>query len=219
MHGVCQSILKWFTSYLKERKQKTFENGILLDGCIIKCGIPQGCILGPLVFVVYMNDFPSCDLFSKVQMYANDTSLKVASDNVNILERQMNYDICEVHTWLKANELNLNITESKDMIIASLHRIRRLGHQFRIEVSNQPLKRERVYKFHGIEIDESIAWKDHVNKISKNISGGIGGLKRVRLFNLLKRYSCTIHSRCAVWETAITKCLTSFKSYKTGLPE
>ena len=113
-------------------------------------------------------------------MYADDTSLTVASDNANILEWQMNHDICEVNTWLKANKLNLNVTKTKYMIIASRHRIRSLGHQFRIEVCNQPLKREKVYKYLGIEIDESIIWKDHINKISKKISGGIGALKRVR---------------------------------------
>ena len=113
-------------------------------------------------------------------MYVDDTSLMVASDNANILEWQMNHDVCEVHTWLKANKLNLNITKTKYMIIVSRYRIRSVGHQFRIEVCNQPLKREKVYKYLGIEIDESIIWKDHINKISKKISGGIGALKRVR---------------------------------------
>ena len=113
-------------------------------------------------------------------MYADDTSLTVGSDNANILKRQINHDTCEVRTWLKANKLNLNITKTKYMIIASRHRIRCLGHQLRIEVCNQPLKREKVYKYLGLEIDESIIWKDHINKISKKISGGIGALKRVR---------------------------------------
>ena len=96
-------------------------------------------------------------------MYADDTSLTVASDNANIVERQMNHDICEVHTWLKANKLNLNITKTKYTIIASRHRTRRLGHQFRIEIYNQSLKREKLYKYLGIQMDESITWKDHIN--------------------------------------------------------
>ena len=138
------------------------------------------CHIQPLLFVVYRNDLPNCDVFSKVRMYADDTSLTVASDNANIFERQINYDVYKVHTWLKANKLNLYITKTKYMIIASRHRIRRLGHQFRIEVCSQPLKRDKVYKYLGIEIDESIIGKDHINKISKKISGGIGALKRVR---------------------------------------
>ena len=67
LYGVCKSSLKWFTSYLKGRKQKTFNvNGVLSGVCTIRCGIPQGSILGPLFFVVYINDLPNCELFSKV---------------------------------------------------------------------------------------------------------------------------------------------------------
>ena len=180
LYGVCQSGLVWFTSYLKERKQKTFVNGVLSDNCTIKCGIPQGSILGPLLFLVYINDLPSCDLSSKVRMYADDTSLTIASDNVHILEQRMNHDICEIHTWLQANKLSLNVVKTKYMIIASQHKIRYLKHQFQIEVNHQPLKREKGIKYLGIEIDESFTWKDYINRISKKISGGIGGLKRVR---------------------------------------
>lgn len=180
LYGVCQSSLVWFTSYLKERKQSTFSNGVLSDSCAINCGIPQGSILGPLLFLVYINDLPSCDLFSKVRMYADDTSLTIASDNVHVLEQQMNHDMSEIHTWLQANKLSLNVVKTKYMIIASQHKIRHLTHQFQIEVNHQLLKREKGYKYLGVEIDDSLTWKDHICKISKKISGGIGALKRVR---------------------------------------
>ena len=180
LYGVCKSSLNWFSSYLKERKQKTFANGVLSDSCTIKCGIPQGSILGPLLFLVYINDLPSCDLYSKVRMFADDTSLTIASDNTNILEQKMNHDIFEIQMWLKANKLSLNVVKTKYMIIASQNKIRQLEHQFQIEVNQQPLKREKGYKYLGIEIDESLTWKDYINRISKKISAAIGGLKRVR---------------------------------------
>ena len=115
-------------------------------------------------------------------MYPDDTSLTIASNNVYILEQQMIHDICEIHTWLQANKLSLNVVKTKYMIIASQHKIGHLKHQFQIEINHQPLKREKGYKYLGIEIDESLTWKDYVNRISRKISGAIGGLKRVRHF-------------------------------------
>ena len=122
-------------------------------------------------------------------MYPDDTSLTIASDNVHILEQRMNHDICEIHTWLQANKLSLNVVKTKYMIIASQHKIRYLKHQFQIEVNHQPLKREKGYKYLGIEIDESLTWKDCINRISKKISGRIGGLKRVRYLHPLKPFN------------------------------
>ena len=76
-------------------------------------------------------------------MYPDDTSLTIASDNVHILEQQMNHDICEIHSWLQANKLSLNVVNTKYMIIASQHKIRHLKNQFQIEVNHQPLKKKR----------------------------------------------------------------------------
>ena len=73
------------------------------------CGIPQGSFLGPLLFIVFKNYLPCCNLYSKVQMYADDTSLNVAHSDEYMLEKEMNHDLYEIHTWVIANKLSLNI--------------------------------------------------------------------------------------------------------------
>lgn len=101
-------------------------DGVLSDSCGIRCGIPQGSILGPLLFIVYINDLPGCDLNSNVRMYADDTCLTVANVNEKILEQQMNHDLHEIHTWLIANKLSLNVVKTNYMIVAGQNKIRNL---------------------------------------------------------------------------------------------
>ena len=180
LYGVGQASLNWFASYLTERTQKTFVDGELSDSSTIKCGIPQGSILGPLLFIIYINDLPSCDLYSKVRMYADDTSLTVAHSDEYTLEQLMNHDLNEIHSWLITNKLSLNVIKTKYMIVASHYRIKHLEHQFSIHVNHHYLTRDNSYKYLGVEIDPSLTWRDHVENISKKASGGIGALRRVR---------------------------------------
>ena len=180
LYGVCQASLNWFASHVTERTQKTFVDGVLSDSSTIKCRIPQGSILGPLLFIIYINDLPSCDLYSKARMYADDTSLTVAHFDNNTLEQLMNHDFLEIHSWLITNKLSLNVIKAKYMIVASQYRIKHLEHQFNIQVNNHYLTRDNSYKYLGVEIDQSLTRRDHVVKIAKKASGGIGALRRVR---------------------------------------
>ena len=90
LYGVDCLSLKWFRSYLSDRKQQTFIGGAQSDFCNVICGIPQGSILGPLLFTIYINDLPSCNLFSKPRMYADDTTLTSSSEDPYVLEHKMN---------------------------------------------------------------------------------------------------------------------------------
>ena len=162
LYGVGQPSMCWFSSYLSERKQKTFVDGALSDTYKTKCGIPQGSILGPLFFIIYINDLPSCDLYSKIRMYADDTSLTIAHSDENSLEQRMNHDLCRISEWLIANRLSLNVVKTKYMIVASKHKLQQLNYDFQVKVNRQQLKREKTYKYLGVEIDESITWGQHI---------------------------------------------------------
>ena len=93
LYGVSSQSLNWFQSYLSDRKQQTFIDGVQSDFCNITCGIPQGSILGPLLFTIYINDLPSCNLFSKPRMYADDTTFTTSAEDPCVLEQGMNYDM------------------------------------------------------------------------------------------------------------------------------
>ena len=118
-YGVRSQTLAWFKSYLTGRKQKTLVGGELSDFCTLTCGIPQGSILGPLLFILYVNDLPSCGVYSKPRMYADDTTLTPAGEDPDILQVIMNSNLDTIQTWLKVNKLTLNLEKTKYMLIGS----------------------------------------------------------------------------------------------------
>ena len=109
LYGVNSPTLKWFKSFLTNRKQKTFVNGHMSDYSLIICGVPQGSILGPLLFLVYINDLPMCPLYSVPRMYADDTSLTLSSTDPIDLQSKLNSDLAEIQIWLQANKLSLSV--------------------------------------------------------------------------------------------------------------
>ena len=87
------------------------------DYCPIICGVPQGSILGPLSFLVYINDLPACPLYSVPRMYADDTSLTLSTSNPVDLQSKLNSDLANIQTLLRANKLSLNVEKTKYSII------------------------------------------------------------------------------------------------------
>ena len=179
LYGVSSQSLNWFRSYLSDRKQQTFIDGVQSDFCNITCGIPQGSILGPLLFTIYINDLPSCNLFSKPRMYADDTTLTTSAEDPCVLEHKMNYDMNLIQSWLSANKLTLNVKKTKYMLIGSQFKLSQINSDFTVKVNNTPLERVIKHKSLEVHIDESLNWGPHINTISKKISAGIAILKRV----------------------------------------
>ena len=108
-NGVTGVTYNWFNSYLDDRKQKC----CLSDSKQLLCGIPQGTILGLLLFLLYINDLPKCLSISQPRMYADDTHLTFASNDVTLLEENMNNELTKVSEWLIAKKLALNRSKTE----------------------------------------------------------------------------------------------------------
>ena len=98
-------------------------NGSLSNNRPLTCGVPQGTILGPLLFLLYINDLPNCLSNCQPRMYADDTHLTYAGDCVDNLQLYLNQDLDNVHNWLRANKLTLNMTKTEFMLIGSRQRL------------------------------------------------------------------------------------------------
>ena len=119
LYGVQQRELSWFKSYLSNRKQFCRVNGVDSDIGEIEVGVPQGSCLGPLLFLIYINDLPEAVQGASVTMYADDTTLSHQSHDLTQLNEAINSDLSKLETWLQGNKLSLNV--AKNSFNAHIH--------------------------------------------------------------------------------------------------
>ena len=175
--------LGWFKSYLSDRTQKYSVNGHLSNDASVSVGVPQGSNLGPLLFLIYINDLPNCLSVVSPKMFADDTSITVAAVSLTEVENKINLDLENLNRWLVANRLILSVTKTEFMVIVSHQRVRASGNE---EINGKSITRVHKVKSLGLSIDEHLTWKDHVDEIVNEISKTIGALKRVRPFVSVK---------------------------------
>ena len=182
-YGIDHGALKWFDSYLSDRQQKCVINGELSSARAVTCGVPQGSLIGPLLFLIYINDLPNCLSKALPRMYADDTSISIAASSLPELESALNIELANLHEWLNVNKLSLNIAKTELMLIASRQRLATtIGHSLTVQIKGHEIDRVPHTKSLGVYIDQNLSWSKHVNETAKIISSGIRALKRLRPF-------------------------------------
>ena len=115
-------------------------------------------------------------------MYADDTTLTSSAEDPCVLEHKFNCDMNLIQSWLPANKLTLNVKKTKFMLIGSQFKLSQTNSDFTVKVNNTPLERKIKHKSLGVQIDESMNRRPHINTISTKISAGLAILKRVSQF-------------------------------------
>ena len=203
-------------------------NGHMSNSRSVSWGVPQGSNLGPLLFLIYINEQPNCLNTASPRMFADDTYVSLASSTLFELENVLNQELQNLNIWLKVNKLSLNIAKTEFMIIGSRQRlnVNVYGH-INITINDQPIKKVNETETLGMTIDQHLTWSKHVEEKSKKIYSAIGALKRIRPFITTdvanKIYKAIIQPHlgyCStVWDGLGVTCLIKYRNYKIELQE
>jgi hypothetical protein len=176
----------WFRSYLSERQQYVQigkEKSIVRS---IKCGVPQGSILGPILFIIYINDLHTATNLN-VLTFADDTTIYSSGNNANDLITHVNTEFHKIFEWCCANKLSLNIAKTHYSIFSPTN----ISVNNTISLNDMHIRRinnsseTKAVKFLGVLIDENLTWKPHINYIKSKISRAIFAINKVK--NILPR--------------------------------
>jgi hypothetical protein len=171
-YGVRGVTLDWFRSYLTNRSQFTQFQSVASTKLQITCGVPQGSILGPLLFLVYMNDITAVCKKSKTILFADDTNMLFDDVSLDNLICKTNIEINTIFKWFNANKLSRNTDKTKLIIFKSPSKL--LPPINDISINGTSIERVNCIKFLGVLIDESLSWHEHLilknNQISKNLA-------------------------------------------------
>ena len=180
--GVCGLELEWFSSYLSDRFQVTRVNDHLSSKASVTFGVPQGSILGPLLFTIYINDLPTIlkSVDCRVFLYADDTAIFVRGKTVDIINRILNSKFSHVARWLQTNYLTLNVKKTKSMLLGTQQKLRRTKGKLNIKMRGEPVEQVDQFKYLGIWLDPSLTWSVNTEKLVSKVNKRIGLLRRVR---------------------------------------
>ena len=180
-YGIRGPILKWFESYLADRSQYVTYDGINSDTSFLKCGVPQGSILGPLLFMIFTNDIFNVSELLFTVLYADDTCVLLGGKDLENIISCLNNELKNISTWLKANKLSLNVKKTH-YIIFHRARIKVPQNHLSLHMDNSTLSKTQNLKYLGVILDHKVSWIQHISYVINKISKGIGIMYKARRY-------------------------------------
>ena len=179
-YGIRGIALEWFRSYLSDRKQFVYFNNTKSNPRDVTCGVPQGSILGPILFLIYINDIVNVSNLLFPILFADDSNVFHAGKNPNEMINVMNTELDKLSTWLKANKLSLNVKKTHFMFFCPPQKKAEFSNC--LSIQGETIHQVKETKFLGVMVDNKLSWASHINYISKKISKGIGILCQARKY-------------------------------------
>ena len=177
-YGIRGKANDWFRSYLDNRQQFVSINGFNSSLSKIKCGVPQGSVLGPLLFLIYINDLYSSISTCKVHHFADDTNLLHFDYSVKKLNKVVNYDLKHLVHWLNANKISLNV--GKTELVFFKPRKKQPDYNLSIKLNGKTLSITPSVKYLGVKIDSNLNWKEQQNSVAIKLNKANAILSKLR---------------------------------------
>ena len=197
-YGIRGVAHEFFKSYLTNRQQYTFVNGVESEWLTVLCGVPQGSVLGPLLFLLYTNDMSYASNFS-INLFADDTCLSLCHSNLNTLNLQCNVEAARVDEWFKANRLTTNSKKASNFLLSEYYcRAPNRSGSFTISMGNVILKRVETVKYLGVMLDHNVTWCDQIEYLSTKLARSAGIFSKLRYYlntnTLIQMYHALFNS-------------------------
>ena len=211
-YGISGVELKWCEDYLSNRLQYVTYNNHKSSYEKINCGVPQGSIFGPILFLLYINDLKNVSEFCFSVLFADDTNMFITGKDMNVLCNQLNEDLINVQEWLQCNKLSLNVLKTHYMVFT--HR-NKLINDIDVKIHDVHIPRVYATNFLGVQIDAQLTWKTHIEYTCKKLSKYVGILCKARkklykstLISLYYSFSYPYFIYCDhVWRQNYPSCL------------
>lgn len=195
-YGITGTVLEWFRSYLNDRRQQVQFNDRWSKILTTEYGVPQGSVLGPLLFIIYMNDIVNvCAEVCNIKMFADDTLIYVTGESSAEVERKLNIAFNVIEEWMNVNKLKLNAEKTKYMLVRSIRKELR-GNTIVRCLNGNEIERVEIMKYLGVMIDDRLRFSGHCDYMLKKIGKKISFLNRIGNF-------ISAYTRCTIYKTII----------------
>ena len=196
----------WFKSYLTNRKQFVSISGFESNITTMKYGVPQGSVLGPLLFLIYINDLHKSIKYCTTRHFADDTNLLIKNKSLKQIKKHVNLDLRNLSKWLKSNKISLNASKTELLIFRHPNKL--INYDLKIKIDGNKLKPSKFVKYLGLLIDSHLKWDHHTDLLASKLSRAIGMLSKIRHYvnkNTLRSiyygiFSSILTYGCQIWE-------------------
>ena len=190
-YGIKGNLLRWINDYLSDRSQQVFVNGSLSSPQKITAGVPQGSVLGPFLFLVYINDI-SESLLNITRLFAYDTNIGISSANIKEIENKLNSDLLSLNVWAESWLVKFNPSKTKYMFFSHKN-VDLLPH---LVFNGSDLEHVKQHKHLGVTFSSDTKWSWHINNIISSASKMVASMRKLKYIlnrkNLTRIYSTYI---------------------------
>ena len=178
-HGIRGTQLNWFRSYLANRYQYVAIDNHNSSIGLVHSGVPQGSILGPKLFIIFINDLIKSSSVSRFSIFADDSTMCTSAHNIPELESNTNESLNNIYSWSTLNKINLNLKKTKHMIFNNgTRKLQPLD--ISLKINDTLIENVSIFKFLGVIIDNKLLFKNHVEYILLKINRNIGVINKIK---------------------------------------